>query len=63
MVIDEGSPNCERGFGKLAARTTRTYTCAHARVRKRYVNLATVYGDAREPIIYRATGRATVTVP
>ena len=61
-VTDERAPSCDRNFGKLAARTTRTYTCAHTGARKRYVNLATVYGDAREPIVYVATGRATVTV-
>jgi hypothetical protein len=62
-VDDEQSPACNRTFGTLAAHSTRTYTCAHERVRKRFVNVASVLGDGRDPIVYTKDARATVTVP
>lgn len=62
-VGDAPSPNCNRDLGALPAHATRTYTCSRAKVRTRYVDVATVFGDAREPVVYRATTRAAVTVP
>jgi hypothetical protein len=62
-VEDPRSPRCNRSLGTLPRRSSRTYTCSRAKIGKRYVNVATAYGNAREPLVYVATARATVTVP
>ena len=61
-VDDPRSRRCNRNLGTLAAGTTRTYICSRINVRKKYENVTTADGNAREPLIYQATDRATVTV-
>ena len=61
-VFDARSPRCNRNLGTLAAGKSRSYTCSRANVRTRYVNVVAADGDARAPLIYQATDRATVTV-
>jgi hypothetical protein len=61
-VSDARSSRCNRSLGTLAAGKSHSYTCSRAGVRRGFVNVVAAFGDAHEPLIYRAFDRAAVAV-